>query len=211
MINFFKTERKEKMKNLIERNRNVLLLLLLLAVLSLLVACGGNSPASDTANNNTPVVEVPRETPSALVGTKNAGGITYTAGINLLDPVEDKDIDSNGVPDRVEKRILFLYPGADASSTAKVAALVMDSREYNNVLSLIHSQLPKTKEEAGKIIYAESAFKNYCAFDKAFSITEFEGASREIFFANLNSALKVQRYKEIERLAGYQSLSRDCK
>ncbi len=207
----FKSERKETMKNRIEKNKTALLLVLLLIALGVLVSCGGESPVGGTAINDTPALDVPRETPKALVGTTNPGGITYTAGINLLDPVEDKDTDSNGVPDHVEKRILFLYPGTDASSTAKVAALVAESKEYNDILSLPHSQLPKTQAEAAKIIYTEAAFKNYCIFTRVLRITEIEGASREIFFANLNSALKVQRYKEIERLAGYQSLSRDCK
>ena len=189
----------------------VLGLLAIVAVLALLAACGGNSPVSDTASNNTPAVDVPRETPSALVGTKNAGGITYTAGVNLLDPVEDKDTNNDGIPDRVANYISAVYKGNDASTTAKVEALRDASKLYNAILNLNYSQLPKTKMEAVGIKYPQAAYDNYCAFDKAFSITEFEGASREIFFANLNSALKVQRYIEIRRLADYVDTSRDCK
>ena len=67
-----------------------------------------------------------------------------------------------------------------------------------------------TKEEAIKIKYPEEAYANFCAFNKAFSMNEFEAASREMFLSNLNSALKVQRLREVEKLAGYKDTSRDC-
>ena len=189
----------------------VLGLLAVVAVLALLAACGGNSPTSDNVVSTTPAVEISKETPSALVGKKNAGGITYTAGKSLLDGVADADSDKDGIPDRVTEHILALYKGSDASSTAKVEASKADAKEYGAVLALTYSELPQTREEAAKIIYTEAAFNNFCAFEKAFSMTEFEAASREMFLSNLNSALKVKRYREIEKLAGYQDLSRNCK
>lgn len=188
----------------------VLGLLAIVAVLALLAACGGNSPTSDNVVSTTPAVEISKETPSALVGTKNAGGITYTAGKSLLDGVADADSDKDGIPDRVAEHILALYKGSDASSTAKMEVSKAKARLYTSILSLSYDQLPKTKEEAIKIKYPEEAYANFCAFEKAFSMTEFEAASREIFFANLNSALKVQRLREVERLAGYKDTSRDC-
>ncbi len=194
------------------RMTSVLGLLAVVAVLGLVAACGGNSSTSDTvAIAKDVIISADTPTPSELVGKKNAGGITYTAGVNLLDPVADKDADNDGIPDRVANYISAVYTGTDASTTAKVEALIADAREYTSVLSLPYSNLPKTKTEAAKIIYTESAFKNYCIFTRVFSITELGSAAREMLLLNLNSALKVQRYREIERLADYQSLSRDCK
>ncbi len=196
----------------------VLGLLAVVVGLALLSACGGGNQMA-VNDITTPIKEVvvptptpvSLETPRELVGKKNAGGITYTAGKSLLDGVTDADSDKDGIPDRVAEHILALYKGSDASSTAKVEALKADAKEYGAVLALTYSELPKTKEEAARIIYTEVAFNNFCAFEKAFSMNEFEAASREMFLSNLNSALKVQRYREIEKLAGYQDLSRNCK
>lgn len=196
----------------------VLGLLAIVAVLALLAACGGGNQMA-VNDTTTPIKEVvvptptpvSLETPRELVGKKNAGGITYTAGKSLLDGVTDADSDKDGIPDRVTEHILALYKGSDASSTAKMEALKGASKLYTSILGLSYDQLPNTKEEAIKVKHPEIAYGNYCQFYKAFSMTEFEAASREIFLSNLNSALKVQRYLEIGRLAGYKDLSRDCK
>ena len=169
-------------------------------ILLAIVACGGGG--------NTQTGK--QETPSNLVGTKDpVSGITYTK-TTLIDPVSDKDADGDGVPDRVMEKLRAIHKGNDATTTAKIEALRADAKLYTKILNLDYTELPKTKEEAIKIVYPEEAYANYCAFDKAFTIAEYEAASRDNFFLNMNTRDKVKRLREIERLAGYKSLSRDC-
>lgn len=170
-------------------------------VVILVAACGGGNTTQQTGK---------QETPSNLVGTKDpVSGITYTK-TTLIDPVSDKDADNDGVPDRVMEKLKAIYKGDDATTTAKIEALRGRAKVFTRILDLDYTELPKTKEEAIKIVYPEEAYANYCAFDKAFSITETENASNHNFFLNMNTRDKVKRLREIERLAGYKSLSRDC-
>lgn len=169
-------------------------------IVIILAACGGGG--------NTQTGK--QDTPSNLVGTKDpVSGITYTKR-SLIDPISDKDGDKDGVPDRVMERLKVIYTGNDATTTAKIEALRGRAKVFTRILDLDYTELPKTKEEAIKIVYPEEAYANYCAFDKAFTITEYESASRDNFFLNMNTRDKVKRLREIERLAGYKSLSRDC-
>ena len=189
----------------LKENRNVLSAILLAGVLAILVACGGESPTVDVA-------VVPTETPLALIGTKNAGGITYTAGNGSMLETADVDANKDGVPDRIAADILKQYPAVDSATKAKVDALMSQSKLYRSILAVTYDKLPKTKAEAEAIFYPQEAFTAYCKFDKAFGLSEFSTANNVSFFSNLNSAAKVQRYKEIGALTGYKTdLSRDCK
>ena len=188
----------------------------MVGVIALLVACGGGSSISDTANTTvsvvTPTVVAPTETPTTLIGTKNIGGITYTAGNGSMLEISDADANKDGVPDRIATDILKQYPGNDVATKAKVDALMSQSKLYTSILAVTYDKLPKTKAEAISVVYPEVAFFAYCQFDKAFNIAEFEEASHLMFLINFNSGAKVQRLRELEKLAEYKTdLSRDCK
>lgn len=195
---------------MLKDNRNVVAVLAIVVVIAILSACGGGNPTSGSTT-----VVTSTETPLALIGTKNAGGITYTGGNGSMLETSDVDMNKDGVPDRVATDILKQYPGTDVASKAKVDALMSQSRLHTSILAVTYDKLPKTKAEAMLIVYPEAAFSAYCQFDKAFSLVEFEEASHLIFFSDYNSAAKVQRLRELEKLAGYYGpgtdLSRDCK
>lgn len=225
------------MKNFYLKNKLMVQGTIALALLVTLVACGGGGAAIVPVSIN-PAVTLPTGTPTVSVipttpvvttpivvvtpiipapavytpGTKNPGGITYTAGTgSVIDTAgDDKDSNANGVSDTVENWIQNKYPGITTADAAKREVLMDRSKFYTSLLLVKNADLPTDKDEAIKIAYPESRRLAFCKFSKAFSLREFESASDRIFFINIYSKEKMKRYLEIEKLSGYIELGRSC-
>ena len=225
------------MKNFYLKNKLMVQGIIALALLVTLIACGGGGAAPVPLSTNTavtlptgtptvsvvpttpvittPIVVVTPVIPAPVVytpGTKNPGGITYTAGTgSVIDTVgDDKDVNANGVPDRVETGIQNMYPGTTTADVAKREALMESAKEYTVLLSLTNDKLPTTKAEAIAITNSDLAKLAYCKFSKAFSLREFESTSNRIFLMNVYSREKMKRYLEIGKLSEYPGLNANC-
>lgn len=225
---------ESKMFLAVRENVKTIELLALSLVIVFLVACGGgdNSPTSNLGNApgpvNTTVVTTPIATSAVVItpisttvvtpvpvvvytpGTKNPGGITYTAGDgSVLDRNGDDKITNNlGVPDRVLTGITNMFPGTDASSTLKRESLVSDAKFFTSILSLTNDQLPKNQAEAQAVFYPNSRKLNFCSNLNTFSNFEVEEVDKRIYLMNLYSKDKLKRYSEIRSLSGVKGI--DC-
>ncbi len=225
------------MKNFYLKNKLMVQGIIALALLVTLIACGGGGVAIVPVSTN-PAATLPAGTPTVSVvpttpvittpivvvtpvipvpvvytpGTKNPGGITYTAGTgSVIDTAGDnKDVNANGVPDRVETGIQNMYPGTTTADVAKRDALMERAKEYTVLLSLTNDRLPTTKAEATVITNSALAKNAFCKFFKAFSLREYESVGDRIFLMNVYSKEKMKRYQEILKLSDYQSLDTNC-
>jgi hypothetical protein len=196
------------LKNFYLVNKKISLGVLLVLLVILLVACGGSKTTTGVITNS----DGSTSTAVYIVGDKNEGGITYTAGDgSLLDKHgDDKITNAYGVPDRVLKGIDSMYQISTPQNELKKKELIDQSRFYIGVLELKNSELPKTKAEAEKFIYPKVRIGKYCNNVNIFSNLEIEEVYNRIYLANVYSKEKLIRYRQIEDLATVQDPTKFC-
>jgi hypothetical protein len=198
------------LKNFYLVNKKISLGVLLVLLVILLVACGGSKTTTGVITNS----DGSTSTAVYIVGDKNEGGITYTAGDgSLLDKHgDDKITNAYGVPDRVLKGIDSMYQISTPQNELKKEQLVKYSRFYTSILELKNSSLPKTKIEAEKVMYPQSIIQEYCknSPSEVFTNLELEEAYGRIYLANIHNKEKLARYAEIRDLATVQYPGKFC-
>ena len=209
----------------LRNNVRTLELLALSSVIVFLVACSGgdgsiqapnlgNTPGSITTTVVTTPTVITPEIPVVTYtpGTKNPGGITYTAGDGsvLVKTGDDKITNNLGVPDRVLLGITNMFPGSDASSALKRESLTSDAKLYTEILSLTNDKLPKSKAEAEAILYPQYVYTDFCKYRNVFTNFEVEEVYKRTYLMSLYSKEKIQRYLEILFLGGTKVLGKRC-
>ena len=137
--------------------------------------------------------------------TAGTGSVIDTAGDN-------KDVNANGVPDRVETGIQSMYPGTTTADIGKREALLADAKYYTSILNITNDNLPTTKAQAIAIIYPDSFWVKICKVinSDTFSYSEIESVNDRILLMNVYSKEKMKRYQEISKLSGYLGLGNRC-